>query len=207
MSRELFDDLNKINRRTSLVDVVILFHSQLFMYRYEDIAHQGNLNLKLKHKYQKIKKFIKIVSHFMKKFPSIPVNPHNPDLQRHVLESLQRITSILNMHSTTLRLQGKRRMFESPHELSITLICQNANLLLDKTQPWYQPLPYNTPHCFLKHMYRNLSSQDLSDVIATYNPPPLPISPIKVRYPIILQQYHCDPVHHQVPPPVRRHSI
>ena len=65
---------------------------------------------------------------------------------------MQRIKSVLLSEASNVKTQGKQpfNAATTPH---LSIIRMNEELLTNKSKSWYRPLPPNTPHSFIEHVY------------------------------------------------------
>ena len=97
-------------------------------------------------KYRKIKAAIRVMVRFLDNYPT------NTPSMEDASVMMQRIKSALLSEASSVKTQGKKP-FNASTPLHLSIIRMNEALLTDKTKQWYRPLPPNTLHSFIEHVY------------------------------------------------------
>lgn len=135
--------LDLATRNTDPGVVLVNFFAHNFIDSYRS-SHQ--VDNKTRCRYRKIKAAVRVMTRFLDTFPT-----SKPTLEEAHL-ALDRIKSALLSEATHVKTQSKRP-FNEASPLHLSIIRSNEMLLTDKTKTYYRPLPKNTPHSFIEHMY------------------------------------------------------
>ena len=97
-------------------------------------------------KYRKVKAAIRVMVRFLDNYPT------NTPSMEEASAMMQHIKSALLSDASSVKTQGKHP-FNDTTPLHLSIIRMNEELLTNKSKPWYRPLPPNTPHSFIEHVY------------------------------------------------------
>lgn len=135
--------LSLVSRNTSPQQDLCNFFRCNFMDVYKSIPKVPD---RLQSKYRKIKSAVRVMVRFLDSYPNDSLTIEEANM------AANRIKSALMNDPSNVKHQGSK-MFSVTTPLSTSIISGNEKLLTDKSKPWYQPFPRNTPHAFYEHMY------------------------------------------------------